>query len=149
MGPQRLEGQYPALGAVTAASAALAPIMASPRLARRFVALVLDAARASEVVDLVSLLTSELVTNGVIHARSDIEIVITVHADAVRVEVEDLWPSLHPAGEPGEERDGGLGLVLVARLAGSWGVSVAGDRKTVWFEVARPRGERPSDGPAF
>jgi len=78
------------------------------------------------------LLTSELVTNAVVHPRSagetPIGLRITTYEDGVRVEVED-------AGE-GER---GRGLFLVDRCAAKWGARRAltdrGKRFRVWFEL--------------
>jgi hypothetical protein len=45
------------------------------------------------------------------------------------------------------DRSGGRGLVLVDRLASSWGVQHHADHKTVWAEVALDR-TSSSSGPA-
>jgi hypothetical protein len=43
--------------------------------------------------------------------------------------------------EPDHSRTGGLGLVLVDRLAQTWGTSRTESGSIVWFEVARDRRE--------
>lgn len=100
-----------------------------------------DAALANVV-----LMTSELVTNGVIHSSGGrtVGLRLSRFADGVRVEVDDpgagFDPSATPAGDavpaPGE---GGRGLFVVDRCATRWGIRRAetdrGRRFSVWFEL--------------
>lgn len=91
-----------------------------------------------DVVDLVELLASELLTNAVQHGPAQGAIVVHVvrHRGVLRVTVHDDGserPVMRPAGP---EDEGGRGLQLVDMLADSWGT----DRdptggKAVWFEV--------------
>lgn len=87
------------------------------------------------LTDVLLLLTSELVTNAVIHARTPIEVGITVTDRSVIVTVhdEDL------GGQPAREgREGGWGLGLVRQLADDYDMErYAGDGKTAWFRVSR------------
>lgn len=92
-----------------------------------------------DVLDDVSLLVSELVTNCVRHARFEegqaIEVSVVVD-DILRVEVRDPGPGFdHGAVGPAHPLDSaGWGLVLVDRLTDRWGV----DRTrgtNVWFEI--------------
>ncbi|CAL9645814.1 SpoIIE family protein phosphatase [Streptomyces sp. enrichment culture] len=114
--------------------------------ARRFVrAAVRDV--APDVVDTAELLVSELVTNAVLHARTDIEVSARVDSGTVRVGVRDRRPDreLLPQGCPAYAGTG-QGLALVGRLASRYGVEAAADGKTVWFELA-PGGPAPqADG---
>lgn len=92
-------------------------------------------------ISVAALLTSELVTNAVIHASPvDGEVPIGLRIDAgraaVRVEVTDLGGGFdpeHPGGRPPEQ--GGRGLLLVDRLATRWGAGAESGRFTVWFEL--------------
>src|SRR4051794_33392026 len=82
-----------------------------------------------------ALLTSELATNAVIHARSPFD--VTVHHDrrVLRVTVADDVHHL-PALREQPTAEGGRGLRLVQALASDWGCEpVPGDGKVVWFEV--------------
>jgi anti-sigma regulatory factor (Ser/Thr protein kinase) len=116
-----------------------------PRLvgeARRFIA-----SRAPEISaelrDVLLLLTSELVTNAVIHARTAIEVGITVTDGSIVVTVhdEDLGRSEIPGPTP---RDGGWGLGLVGELSAAHDMERhPGEGKTAWFRLARDdRGDR-------
>jgi signal transduction histidine kinase len=86
------------------------------------------------------LLTCELVNNSVLHGEAGEQDVIEVELRAtdtgLRAEVTDPGCGFAPAGR-GREMDepGGWGLVLVERIAASWGVERA-DRTRVWFELA-------------
>ncbi len=121
------------------AGIALGPVATSARSARRFVGRALDDAHVEPAVfDTVVLLTSEVVTNAVLHACSPIEVTVEIGSHAVCVQVCDELPGLRK--EPDRSRHGGMGLVLVAAMASHWGISAKEDApgKSVWFEVTRP-----------
>jgi signal transduction histidine kinase len=86
------------------------------------------------------LLTCELVNNSVLHGKAGesdvIEVELRTTQTGVRAQVTDPGSGFAPAGR-GRELDepGGWGLVLVERLAASWGVE-SDDRTRVWFELA-------------
>lgn len=114
----------------------LAMSPASARAARAFVVDVLTGSPARECIDVASLLTSELVTNALLHARSAVQVRVRVGASSVRVEVHDdadRLPSL--MAEPGHAF-AGRGLHIVDALAGSWGADPGpAGGKAVWFEL--------------
>jgi anti-sigma regulatory factor (Ser/Thr protein kinase) len=60
--------------------------------ARRFVAERCRSWAVSDLRDSVELLTSELVTNGLLHARTPIEVAVCLSDDALRVSVHDHDP---------------------------------------------------------
>ncbi len=95
--------------------------------------------------DEVVLLTSELVTNAVVHAGTTLELTVRLAGDDVEVVVADRVPqrALPKAGPLrvtlGPEEDGhrgGLGLALAAAVADTWGVSYSRNDKAVWFRIA-------------
>ncbi|MFF9126563.1 SpoIIE family protein phosphatase [Streptomyces sp. NPDC014889] len=83
------------------------------------------------------LLLSEVVTNALVHADSDVDLRVRRYPHHLRVEVRDSDP--HPAinvGSPGEDQaEGGRGMMIVSALASAWGNSPSGRGKTVWFEL--------------
>jgi signal transduction histidine kinase len=85
------------------------------------------------------LLTCELVNNSVLHGEASeadtIEVELSTTDNGLRAEVTDPGTGFAPAGR-GRELDepGGWGLVLVERLAASWGVERE-QRTKVWFEL--------------
>ncbi|GAA1540912.1 hypothetical protein GCM10009730_57490 [Streptomyces albidochromogenes] len=86
--------------------------------------------------DVAELLTTELVTNALVHTDHDAEFTATVAASRLRVEVRDFaadHPQLRlPVADDGTH---GRGLVLVQALADAWGVRAQGVGKSVWFEL--------------
>ncbi|HWG94087.1 MAG TPA: ATP-binding protein [Mycobacteriales bacterium] len=114
-----------------------------PRLvgsARRFVRDRLPPALDEDVTDALLLMTSELVTNAVIHARTAIELGVTVSRESVLVTVHDQ-DLARPAQQPYSDRDGGRGLDLVRALSEQYAVERhEDDGKTVWFRVRRAGG---------
>ncbi|EFL43153.1 DNA-binding protein [Streptomyces griseoflavus Tu4000] len=114
--------------------------------ARRFVGAALAGA-APDLVATAQLLVSELVTNVVLHARTEAEVTARSEDGTVRVRVGDRRPdrALVPHGWP-PYAGTGQGLPLVARLASRRGVETGDRGKTVWFELG-PEGppRRPDD----
>ncbi|MFI0349120.1 SpoIIE family protein phosphatase [Actinomadura sp. 9N407] len=93
------------------------------------------------------LVTSELVTNAVMHAGTEIGVDCAFDEEAgrLRVEVRDLLPmrqvGAHPPRSPADEpardqEEAERGLLLTQSLADRWGVSYTKTSKTVWFELA-------------
>jgi DNA-binding NarL/FixJ family response regulator len=112
----------------------------SPRAARRFVSQALTGWDDDEgdLTDTVTLLVSELVTNAVLHAGSEVEVSVRLTPTAARIEVTDASGDAIVPRDATSEEDSGRGLALVGSLAQRWGVRPApGGGKTVWFEVGR------------
>ena len=107
------------------------------RAARRFVQERCgDLGLTEERCDDALLLTSELVTNAVLHGRSEVCVEVTPAAESVRIAVLDE-NSRHPAPVR-EDHDAldGRGLALVAAVATRWGVDDRPLGKSVWFELS-------------
>jgi anti-sigma regulatory factor (Ser/Thr protein kinase) len=104
--------------------------------ARSFAAHRLDALDLSAVEGDVKLLLTELITNVIIHARTDFEIRVEPSGDGVRVEVIDGNETMPVAGTLTPGALSGRGLTLVQSISTRWGAhrNDAGG-KTVWFEV--------------
>jgi phosphoserine phosphatase RsbU/P len=120
---------------------------ASARRARRFVADALERVGAEAALDSAVLLTSELVTNAVLHARTELMVRVSLADDPagggreartparVRIEVVDRSPAQPERRTYGAHAGTGRGLVLVEALAASWGTTTVDGGKSVWFEV--------------
>jgi anti-sigma regulatory factor (Ser/Thr protein kinase) len=82
------------------------------------------------------LLTSELVTNALVHTDREAVLTATIWPRGLRVEVRDFTgrrPRLCvPDADDGTH---GRGLMLVQSLADAWGVRAHGVGKSVWFEL--------------
>ncbi|GEA88976.1 ATP-binding protein [Cellulomonas cellasea] len=110
----------------------------APHRGRHWVVPVLRAHDAPQpAVDLVELLTSEVVTNAVKYGSAEHGIVLSVGwADSrVTVRVSDANPSAPVVQRSAPEDLGGRGMELVDLLAESWGVETHAEGKTVWFTV--------------
>jgi anti-sigma regulatory factor (Ser/Thr protein kinase) len=132
---------------VLLASAAYQPEPKAAAAARRFVRdtlqawVVTGAADGHGLVDDAVLLTSELVTNAVVHAGTPVHVTCRLADGAVEVVVSDGHPGrLVPEAPEREavpsERTGGRGLLLPAALASAWGVAYGRASKAVWFRLA-------------
>ncbi len=129
------------------AAASFEPLGRSVATARSFVRDTLQGWGFGDIVDDAVVLTSELVTNAVVHAGTAADVVCLRSDDGVRIEVADRYPErevpLQSAavnmGSP--DREGGRGLQLCAALAARWGVEYTPTHKNVWFQLDLP--ERP------
>ena len=141
---RRMAVSFASVGAL-----ALPPEAASAGPARRFVQKLLgDFGLASDVVDAAVLLTSELVTNAVLHTGSAVELRVAVRVGVgTRIEVRDGSELLPLARVHDADSVTGRGLHLVEMLASAFGVvSVPGGGKSVWFVVGDDAGVGSAKG---
>jgi anti-sigma regulatory factor (Ser/Thr protein kinase) len=111
-------------------------------VARRIVESVLSGWAEEAQVQVAVLLTSEVVTNAVVHASpyaADGRVGLVVDGDEglARVEVTDGYRGLPVARAGRVGRVSGRGIMLLDLLATRWGVTPGGEGKTVWFEISR------------
>lgn len=133
----------------------------TPAAARAVVRSVLDDAELAELLDAALLLTTELSTNAVVHAGTDLELeavadpsglTVTVIDDAKGMVTRSDVPAAAAAElrgsngqRPGSEvADRGRGLLLVDHFAHRWGTTHFRGGKGVWFRLNRPGA---ADGP--
>ena len=110
----------------------------SPGAARRFVATTLEDWGAGNLTEVVTLLVSELVTNSVVHAASEVDVLVQLTPEVARVEVSDRSEGAPVVRDPYEDDESGRGLGIVESVSRAWGVRPrSGGGKTIWFEVAR------------
>jgi anti-sigma regulatory factor (Ser/Thr protein kinase) len=105
-------------------------------------------AMPGDTIDMAVLLTSELATNAVTHGSTvgrTFTVEVRSYGCCVGVEVSDNSPNVPVVRVPKSEIENGRGLLLVARVASSWGYYFAGDRKHVWFHL---RVDEPTLPPA-
>jgi anti-sigma regulatory factor (Ser/Thr protein kinase) len=109
---------------------------AAPAAARRYVGEVLAGER-DEVVDLVALMVSELATNCVLYADSDLTVSVEKKGRQLRVDVADDGAGTVTLRNPGSTELTGRGLRIVEQLSDKWGVCTrrGRDGKSVWFTV--------------
>ncbi|MET8222050.1 SpoIIE family protein phosphatase [Streptomyces sp. NPDC005301] len=103
-------------------------------------------------VDSAVLMTSEMVTNVLVHTDADALLVAQLSGDTgerrLRVEVTDGSDDLPHKRRPGELASSGRGLVLMELLADAWGVDPRGQGKSIWFELYESSG-KSDDPPDF
>lgn len=113
-------------------------LQAEPRSAaeaRRFVEQVLGESEGQRTLDILKLLTSEVVTNAILHSGSDVELTIERVRSSVRVQVTDGTPVFPVRRQYDPEAIHGRGLPILDRLAARWGVEESSAGKLVWFEI--------------
>jgi serine phosphatase RsbU (regulator of sigma subunit)/anti-sigma regulatory factor (Ser/Thr protein kinase) len=108
---------------------------ASAPRSRRAVRAFLQEHGLSHLEPTAALLTTELVTNAVVHARTAVGLRVSAIGDRLRVEASDGSRRRPVRVEPGYEDVRGRGLMLLDRLATTWDVRRTPDGKTVWFEL--------------
>jgi anti-sigma regulatory factor (Ser/Thr protein kinase) len=99
---------------------------------------VVDLAAAWGFTDLEDLevVTSELVTNAIVHANSSSVVEVRlVGGDCVEVAVSDTDPEPPVKRIPYEQHTRGLGLHIVDALCEAWGVRQDAAGKVVWARV--------------
>ena len=124
------------------------PLPAAPSsagAARRFVRDVLGEIGREAWSESASLAVSELVTNAVLHAHTDVELAVVTELEQVRIEVRDDNPVLPSARSYDDHATTGRGLELIAAVSDSHGVESLGDAgKVVWCCIS---GRREEDEP--
>ena len=107
----------------------------APREARHAVGdWLVNVACPDQILEDALLVVSELVTNAVVHARSDPIVVVMFDDGRLRIEVHDedrAPPIVASSAGPG----GGFGMRLVAALSDAWGWAHTDSGKRVWVET--------------
>jgi anti-sigma regulatory factor (Ser/Thr protein kinase) len=127
--------------AVTGAGArslALPDALTSPARSRSFIRAALQDWGQDESVDVALILVSELSSNVVVHAGTDMTVSVACDPDrhVVHIEVEDGSATIPAMQDRGRMSTSGRGLRLVDALATRWGVRPLAHGKAVWFELA-------------
>ncbi|MEU3825781.1 SpoIIE family protein phosphatase [Streptomyces sp. SID486] len=109
--------------------------------ARHMIRAAVRAWGAGDRADEIELVADELITNALTHTEGSA--IVTLRAldgtpHKLRIEVEDSSSALPRRRDAGEEGVSGRGLLLVERLADSWGVEARGGGKAVWCEFGLP-----------
>ena len=113
----------------------------SPAAARAVVREVLAEVGLTDLMDEALLLTTELATNGVVHAGTDLDVDVVADDRGVTVTVTDYRAGpIEPTtlSPPADTSEHGRGLLLVDQFASSWGTSHDPSGKGVWFRLDSP-----------
>ena len=88
------------------------------------------------VHDDAQLVVSELVTNALIHGAGSLVLRASISGNTVQIAVTDSGDELPEVLPLDPTRIGGLGLIVVDRIASEWGVSPFPGGKTVWAALS-------------
>jgi phosphoserine phosphatase RsbU/P len=128
----------------------------TPATARTVVRALLTEAHLDALLDEALLLITELSTNGVVHAGTDLDIEVIADRTGLTVTVMDFATGTlsqlpTPAGgDPtatAELAERGRGLLLVDHFASRWGTTHHANGKGVWFRLDLPGSESAGGGP--
>ena len=126
----------PTLRSVAASSLVLPPVTTSVRAARDFAReRCHEADLGARACDVAVLLVSEVVTNAIVHGRSEARLRIVASGSTLRVEVGDDCPAHPQVQHVGPTAVHGRGVGFVDRLSTAWGVRDVPGGKVVWFTV--------------
>lgn len=126
-----------------AADEKLPPDAASAGRARWLLRAALQDNSNDETLDAAQLAVSEIVTNALVHAGTEMRLRILVAAQSVRVELSDGSSRLPSQRDFGATSPTGRGLLLVEELASRWGAHPTEGGKVVWFEVGDDEPDEP------
>lgn len=107
----------------------------APAAARRFVAGLLAEWNLDPLTDDALTVVSELATNAVIHARSDVTVAVGELPDGVRIVVGDDSTLAPMVRSPDLATFSGRGIHVVAAVSSDWGAELLPDGKAVWAEL--------------
>jgi anti-sigma regulatory factor (Ser/Thr protein kinase) len=114
----------------------------SVKSARKFVRNYLLDRDRSDIVGDAEVIVSEVITNGLIHADSDVELRLRGYPDRIHIEVQDtnarppVPTSFIESEEENSVAEHGRGLGIVENLSSDWGTSPHGRGKTVWIDLS-------------
>jgi len=92
----------------------------------------------SDTLETVLLVTTELVTNAVLHAEGPIDLAVTVSPSRLVVQVFDCEPLPPLRRDHDLSRTDGRGIALVSMVTSDWGTRRHDGGKTVWGAIDRP-----------
>lgn len=117
----------------------LPPVARSSSMSRRFVERALARWELDDLCDVAVLLTSELVTNAIVHAQTEVAVTITRDDPrTISVAVSDNSRSEPRPQRHTDDSATGRGLGILDALASSWGVVSDPGGKTVTFTLRHP-----------
>ena len=117
----------------------LPPEARSSSMSRRFVEHALERWELDALADVAVLLTSELVTNAIVHAQTEVEVTITRDdPKTITVAVSDSSRNAPRLQRHADDAGTGRGLGILDALAASWDVVSGAAGKTVRFTLCDP-----------
>lgn len=90
---------------------------------------------AVTLLDNAQLAVSEVVTNALVHAGTEVRLQAWLDSDGLRVEVADGNPNLPSVRDHSQASGTGRGLHMVTQSVDAWGSYPCEGGKVVWFEI--------------
>jgi anti-sigma regulatory factor (Ser/Thr protein kinase) len=122
--------------ALRSLSVSLVATPTAPAEARRHVRAAIESWDVAADPYVAALLTSELVTNAIMHTAGTVRLFVTCSCEHLRVYVHDTSRARPVPLDPPAEAEDGRGLVLVDSLSTDWGSYRTSDGKAVYFTLA-------------
>jgi PAS domain S-box-containing protein len=116
--------------------ARLPPQPSSVAEARRHVRDFLEGAGRSDLLEPALLLVSEIVTNALLHAGTEVDLAGHLEGDTVRLEVGDGSTHLPSRRDYAPTSGTGRGLLMLESMVDDWGVTRRERGKVVWFRIS-------------
>ncbi|MDG6108044.1 ATP-binding protein [Dactylosporangium aurantiacum] len=111
----------------------LQPMLDATAAARHLVGRACRLWGVARVADLAELIITELVSNGVRHARTNLEVRVALRHRQLHLSVRDGSRQLPVRGSSGDTlAESGRGLLVVEALTDRWGCTPVPDGKVVW-----------------
>lgn len=104
----------------------------------RLPAAAVEDANGCTVIDDITLITSELVANAIVHGKGRVRLELTLDGNRARVQVVSRSRGLPILHRPNLDAHRGRGLAIVDRLATDWGWYRRGRVLVVWSESVLP-----------
>lgn len=112
----------------------LPPLATSASEARRLLRDALDGVE-DDSVDAAQVAVSEIVTNALVHAGTEMRLRVLLAGSGLRVELKDGSPHLPRRRDYSTVAATGRGLHMVSEVVDKWGAYPDGEGKVVWFEI--------------
>ncbi|WP_432978874.1 ATP-binding protein [Dactylosporangium sp. CA-233914] len=127
----------PAPAASGRVRATLAPLLDATAAARHLVGRACTRWGADHVRDVAELVVTELVSNVLRHAGTEMEVAVARDRRLLHISVRDRGPGMprlggQPRGEDAMLAEDGRGLLVVGALTQAWGCTPVPDGKVVW-----------------
>jgi anti-sigma regulatory factor (Ser/Thr protein kinase) len=132
------------MGTQVAVDQLLPALPSSAGEARRLLRDALPGEASEEAVDAAALALSEIVTNALVHAGTEMRLRVILAPSSVRVELADGSAHLPHPRDYSRAAGTGRGLHMVTEVVDQWGAHHDDDGKVVWFEIADPPPAEPS-----
>ena len=105
--------------------------------------------RVTDLADTAALVVTELIANGIQHARTPLSLSLSLRERHLHVSVRDGSFLLPRRTVADDELESGRGLLIVEGVAAAWGCVAVSDGKVVWATLRRTGTPRRPTGPVL